>query len=98
MTELYQVNRVGSDYVELSADSIEVKIRFAGSSKEEEHAQFFNGVRGYVGLESRVLDYDFKTPCTINLFLKPSEQIEAAPFPFPVSSINVIRGFRVLSV
>lgn len=116
MTELhlitFQVNEVGSDYIVLSADSMEVKIRFAGGSgspidndpptTKEEHAQFFKGVRGYVGLESRVLNLDFKTPCTINLFLDYRVDLfgwlRAVPFPFPVSAINVIRDFRVEKV
>lgn len=98
---LYDLKQVGPDFIVLTDGATDVKITFGDtpegmdfiSPTKEEHAGFFKHIKCQVGLEARVTSSDEKR--TMDIFLDHQVidygLLRSVPFPFPVTTIEVIR-------
>jgi len=98
---LYDVKKVGEDFIVLTDGNSEVKITFDDTPEgmdfinptKEEHAAFFKHIKCQVGLEAPVRSSELKR--TMDIFLDHQVidygLLRSVPFPFPVAKIEVIR-------
>ncbi len=97
---LYDLKRVGEDFIVLTDRICEVIVTFDDTPKgfesinptKEEHAAFFKGIQCQVGLEAPVQSSHEKRNMNIFLDHKVTDYglLRSVPFPFPITRIEVI--------